>query len=244
MTKIGIAGYGEVGQALGKVYSTNNIDFAIQDKYKQIDDNFENIVILNICLPFIEKNSFVSIVEEYINNSTNLIIIHSTIGLGVVEKLKEKYPSLYIVHSPLRGVHPNLYEGLMKFKKFIGGDLESCKVANKHLSSLGMNTVITDSKTAVLSKLFSTTYYGLCIAFTEEMGQICDQVGANFEDIIDWNKDYNETYTKLGKQNVSRPILYRIPDKKIGGHCVVPNARILKNLFPNRNVFDLILKYS
>ena len=63
MTKIGIAGYGEVGQALGKVYSTNNIDFAIQDKYKQIDDNFENIVILNICLPFIEKNSFVYLIR-------------------------------------------------------------------------------------------------------------------------------------------------------------------------------------
>ena len=59
---------------------------------------------------------------------------------------------------------------------------------------------------------------------------------------------YNDGYKKLGVHNVQRPDLFRIPDGKvIGGHCVIPNAVLLKKMFPKSdavNAFDYILRYS
>ena len=96
------------------------------------------------------------------------------------------------------------------------------------------------------AKLLSTTYYGMCIAYTEEMGKMCDQTGADFDIVVeDWNNTYNEGYKKLNKPNVVRPVLFRIPDgQKIGGHCVVPNAILLKKMFPDLKVCDYILQFS
>jgi hypothetical protein len=42
--------------------------------------------------------------------------------------------------------------------------------------------------------------------------------------MTDFNKTYNAGYVL--KPNVIRPVLYA-PSGKIGGHCVVPNAKIL-----------------
>ena len=56
-----------------------------------------------------------------------------------------------------------------------------------------------------------------------------------------FNTSYNEGYKKLGKNNVVRPVLY--PTEKIGGHCVVPNAKILKD-YMNTKTIQSILEYE
>lgn len=78
------------------------------------------------------------------------------------------------------------------------------------------------------------------------MGEICDEYKADFNMIQEWNVTYNDSYKKLGKENVTRPILTRIPEsnKKIGGHCVVSNAIILKKMLKNFLPSEYILKYS
>jgi len=78
-----------------------------------------------------------------------------------------------------------------------------------------------------IGKLFSTSYYGLCIAWHREMKRMCDELGIRFEDAATrFNKVYNEGYSKF-KPTVIRPILIQ-PTEKIGGHCVVQNARLLE----------------
>jgi hypothetical protein len=74
------------------------------------------------------------------------------------------------------------------------------------------------------------------------MKKICDNLNVDFEEAVTkWNKDYNESYMKLGKGNVVRPVLY--PPNKIGGHCVIPNAKILKGV-TDSTAIDLLLEYS
>jgi UDP-N-acetyl-D-mannosaminuronate dehydrogenase len=231
--KIGIIGYGEVGQAISKFYKNPKI------KDLNRDDGLEGVEILHICIPWSEN--FVEIVKKEINKiNPKLTIIHSTVAPGTVKKIGGM-----VVHSPVRGVHPNLYEGIKVFVKYIGADDKKAgEAAKKHLESLGIKTkVFYPSTTTEIGKILDTTYYGLVIAWHGEMKKICDKFGVDFEKAVtDFNKTYNEGYKKLGKENVVRPVLYP-PENGIGGHCVVPNAEILKEYFKSEAI-DLILKYK
>jgi len=108
------------------------------------------------------------------------------------------------VHSPVRGVHPHLFEGIKTFVQYIGADNEETgKLAQEHLEGLGIKTeLLSSSAVTEIGKLFDTTYYGLCIAWHGEMKEICDQLGIDFdESVSNFNKTYNEGYQKLGMGN-------------------------------------------
>ena len=97
---------------------------------------------------------------------------------------------------------------------------------SKHFESLGIKTEIMKSPIETeLGKLFGTTYYGLCIAYHQEMERICKKFNADFKQAV---TRFNETYNdgcKIVNPNVVRPVLY---PGFIGGHCVMPNIGILK----------------
>ena len=247
--KIGILGFGEVGEAVFNVY-TNSGEFPlVNDPYKGRNDDLSIVNILNVCIPYTDEK-FIHTVSEFVKKCANieLVIIHSTIVLGVVESISDILEGVHIVHSPVRGVHPNLAEGIQTFVKYVGfskGNDDAGIAAKKHLETIGIKTTITTCTNTVLMKLLSTTYYGMCIAFTEDMGKLCDKESADFDMISDWNVTYNEGYKILGKPNVTRPILKRIKDgKTIGGHCVLPNAKLLKQMYPECTAWDYVLKYS
>ncbi len=243
--KIGIFGYGEIGSSIEKIYKDfDNYEIKIKDLER--DDGFESIEVLNACIPY--SKNFIKIVSEEIKKfNPKLTIIHSTMEpettLEISNLISEKYS---IVHSPVRGMHPNLYKGIKVFVKYIGGNTkESRNEAKKHLESLGINVKVFDkSTTTELGKLLDTTYYGLAIAWHGEMKKLCDKYKLNFEEVTtDFNKTYNEGYKKLGKDNVVRPVLFPPINNKIGGHCIITNAKILGENFDSK-ALDLIFKYS
>jgi len=236
-SKVGILGYGEVGQAIAKIYETAGIKPFIKDLNRS--DGLENCDILNICIPYRDE-SFIEITKKEISTSNaKLTIIHSTVAPGTTKKIGGN-----AVHSPVRGIHPHLHEGIMTFVKYIGAETEEIgNKAKEHLESLGIKTkIVMPAITSELAKLLDTTYYGLCIAWHGEMRKICDKEGVDFKKIADYNKDYNEGYAKLGKANVIRPVLYP-PEKEIGGHCVIQNAEILNKFYKSKAV-DLVLDYK
>jgi len=235
--KVGIFGYGEVGQAIAKFYK--------QAKIKDLnrDDGLKEVDILHICIPF--NDNFIKILKREIKEiKPKLTIIHSTITPLTTKKLVDATKAL-VVHSPVRGIHPNLYSGIKTFVKYIGcDDKKAGMLAKKHLEGLGIKTkVIQPSVATELGKLLSTSYYGLCIAWHGEMKEMCDKFGVDFEKAVTgFNKTYNRGYKKLKKSNVVRPVLFP-PEGPIGGHCINPNARILKKNFKSK-ALDLILKYD
>jgi UDP-N-acetyl-D-mannosaminuronate dehydrogenase len=237
--KIGIVGYGEIGSSIAKVYeSFSRFDIRIVDPFKNRNDDISEIEILNICIPFIDN--FVPVVQEYILNSNpKYTIIHSTVAPGTTKLIGGK-----VCHSPMRGLHPNLDLGMKTFLKYIGPeDQESAKMYQEHLDSLGIKSYICkDSKTTEYAKLLDTTYYGVCISFHSDVARLCENEQIDFEEVMTlYNQSYNEGYTKLGKLNVVRPVLYAT--KKIGGHCVLPNAKILK-YYMDTKIVNSILDYE
>ncbi len=229
---IGIVGYGQIGQAISKFYKNPKI----QNRTR--DDGFSNLDVLHVCIPFSPR--FVSIVRNAMHKGhPGITIIHSTVAVGTTKKIGGM-----VVHSPVRGVHPHLFEGIQTFVKFIGADNKiAARRAEHHLKSLGLRTkIFYPSKTTELGKLLDTTYYGLCIAFHGEMQRFCRKQGITFDDAVtEFNRTYNAGYKKLGMEHVIRPVL-RAPNPTIGGHCIIPNVQLLKKTLKSK-AFDLVLSY-
>lgn len=242
--RVGILGYGEIGSSLAKVYLKHS-DYELVIKDLDRDDGLYCLDVLNVCIPFKSSDQFVDAVCKQIAESNpKLTIIHSTVLPGTTNIISDVTESS-VVHSPVRGVHPNLYEGLMTFVKFIGADsVESEDEAIDHINSLGIETIgCSSSRTTELGKLLSTTYYGVVIAWHGEMKKICDEIGVSFDEAVTmFNETYNEGYTELGKENVIRPVLYP-PDGSIGGHCVLPNAKLLDGITLS-DAIRMVLKYE
>lgn len=238
--RIGILGYGEIGQAIAKFFKNPKV------KDLTRDDGLINLDVLHVCIPWSDK--FVDIVKKEIKNSNaKLTIIHSTVTPGTTKKLALSLPKGLgsVVHSPVRGVHPHLHKGIKTFVKYIGADdKKAARLAQNHLAGLKIKTkAFYPSVTTELGKLLDTTYYGLVIAWHGEKKRLTDKFGVNFDETVtDFNKTYNEGYAKLGKHNVIRPVLYP-PQGPIGGHCVVPNAKLLKKYITSKAI-DLILEYD
>jgi len=245
--KIGILGYGEVGKALYSCYRDAHgvyvgdvwcpydntlkdlAELALYDSNGPMDD-FNNISVLNVCIPWNE--TFISTVQNYIQSyRPSLVIIHSSVAPKTTQQLQGLFPFCHVVHSPIRGVHPQLHEGLKTFVKYVGCEThEAGTCTEEHFlkyTSIKNIKIMTPSINTELGKLLDTTYYGLCIAFHEDIKRLCDKEYANFDDVFThFNQTYNEGYMSLGKENVIRPVLYP-PNGHIGGHCVIPNSKIL-----------------
>jgi UDP-N-acetyl-D-mannosaminuronate dehydrogenase len=246
--KVGILGYGEIGGSLAKVYEDYPQKFEIAIKDLNRDDGLDNLSVLNICIPYNDK--FITIVtNQIVESNADLTIIHSTVLPGTTAKIKSMLSKKFkVVHSPVRGVHPELYEGIKTFVKFVGAEDDmSRRSAIRHLAKLDIKTEHCDnSVTTEIGKALSTTYYGVVIALHGEMSDFCSQVGANFDQAITrFNQTYNTGYSELGKDNLVRPVLY--PPKGsppfIGGHCVVSNAELLLEEFKSESL-NLIMKYK
>ena len=236
MQGIAIIGNGEIGSSLARVYQAKDIEPMIKDL--DLDTVDSKVKILNICLPYSVK--FVEITNAYIEEyQPEITIIHSTVPVGTTKELNGP-----CVHSPVRGVHPNLKQGIETFYKFIGyNNTQDLEVVKEHYRQLDIKWIeIENSDATELAKLTSTTYYGLCIAWHGEMKKMCDKHNIDFDVINKWTETYNSGYIELDMPGVVRPNLYP-PSNGIGGHCVIQNTELLLTQFESM-ALDLIVQYK
>ncbi|MEK7162807.1 MAG: hypothetical protein AAB696_00790 [Patescibacteria group bacterium] len=213
-----VIGAGEVGRSLFNVFKPYYNIF-LRDKNNDLDGKFD---IVHICYP--NTKNFIKITKDYIEKyQPKLVIIHSTISVGMTNKILTS-----AVHSPIRGLHPNLEKGIKTFIKYFGG--KKAKEAAKIFSDIGIKTqCFAKSETTELLKILDTTYYGWNIIFVKEVKRICDKMKLNFDEVYTIaNNDYNEGYKKLGKNNVIRPVL-KVMFGKIGGHCIIQNCDLFND---------------
>jgi UDP-N-acetyl-D-mannosaminuronate dehydrogenase len=110
-----------------------------------------------------------------------------------------------------------MLEELRLYTKFVGAiDPATAEQAAKHFESVGLKVKILSSPEATeLAKLTETTYFGLMIAWAQELERYCDQSGQDYGEIISF---YDEI-------KFFPPVKY-FPGV-IGGHCVMSNIGIL-----------------
>lgn len=208
-----IIGKGQTGIALYKVLE-KHYDTYIRGK-KPV--TIQGIRILHICYGWFPD--FIKETEKYIEQYLpNYTIIHSTVPVGTSRKCGA-------YHSPVRGIHPFLEEGIEAFVKYLAPPNEELK---QYFNRTGIKVMMVDEpEDTEAGKIWSTTQYGLFIALEKEIHRWCKKHGRDFNIVYtDFNKTYNEGYKKLGVKNVIRPILKQMRGK-IGGHCIIPNCELL-----------------
>jgi len=219
-----VIGLGEIGAPLLEivkgVYDAEGLDI----EPKEIHGAFD---VLHICFPYSEN--FVETTTNYINKfHPKLTIIESTVLPFTTNKIYEKTKTA-ICHSPVRGRKADGFKwGYFTYTKFIGpAKPEFGKMAEEYYQSLGFKTYLCNSPLEPeFMKVLNTTYYGLMIAWFQEIHRICKKFNLKEEEIIEFFR--TNTVDSGGKH--PRPVLY---PGVIRGHCVVPNAKLLNELYPS-----------
>lgn len=253
---VGILGNGEIGSSLHRVYQMAGYSkIIVRDPFVGLCSSLEKCNVVNICIPFFSLSEFITAIKELRLPDGCIIIIQSTIAMGSTDQIQKDLPSCVCVHSPVRGVHPNLTEGMLAFEKYVGvsdkyfTDKDITQCIYDHVLSLKMKPVMCRSKESELAKMVSTTLYGVNIAAITDVYKMCEKYDTDFGTVFTrWQTGYNKGYTDLGMQNVCRPVLTPVPEREdgkrvIGGHCVLPNCVILKNM-GDVDIADFVLRYS
>src|SRR5215472_12725563 len=209
-----IAGLGEVGKPLfelaSQFHNTVGVDLdPLQHPPQHVD-------VLHVCYPF-RIADFVGETARYIDVfKPALTIINSTIDCGTTRAVAQ-VTGAAVVHSPVRGKHARMLDELRSYVKFVGAiDPASGQKAAAHFQSLGLKTKVLSSPEATeLAKLTETTYFGLLIAWAQEVERYCDR----------FDQDYGEVASFWEEIKYLPPVTY-FPGI-IGGHCVLPNIEIL-----------------
>lgn len=213
--KVVVVGLGEIGKPLFNLISKRHeavgVDVAPVNRIEDVD-------VMHVCYPFQIKD-FGGETARYIDLfRPRLTIINSTVAVGTTRSVAERTGAA-VVNSPVRGKHARMTQELQSYTKFIGGmDRAASEEAARHFASFGLKTRILSSPEATeLAKLTETTYFGLMIAWAQEIERYCDQSG----------QDYGEVTSFYEEIKFFPPVKY-FPGI-IGGHCVMPNIKILRD---------------
>jgi len=221
-----VVGPGEVGKPLYELISKHHktVGLDISPPLEEIKD----VDVLHICFPFQIKD-FVGETARYGELfNPKLVIINSTVAVGTTRAVAER-TRIPVAFSPVRGKHARMLQDLQRYTKFVGAlDNASAEKAAAHFASLRLNTKILSTPEAVeIAKLTETTFFGLMIAWAQEVERYADQFGGSYEEIVSF-------YEEIG---FFPPVKY-FPGL-IGGHCVMPNIELLKR-FADSEILDAI----
>jgi len=212
-----VVGLGEVGRPLVEVlkraHRVEGVDLPASDVNVRVE-------FLHVCYPA-EIDDFVGVTAGYVRRyQPEIVVIHSTVPVGTTRKVGQAV-SVPVVHSPVRGKHARMVEELTRYVKFIGAeDPRAAERVAGHLEAAGVKVKTLGSPEATeLAKLTETTYFGLLIAFAQDVNRMARAVGVRYDDIV----AFYEEIAYL-------PRVAFFPGT-IGGHCVMPNITLLKRRF-------------
>lgn len=212
-----IVGLGEVGAALAEVIERRSPVLRHDIEPREFD---AAIGVMHVCIPFQSSAQFETAVCGYVQRfDPALTIVNSTVLPGTTSALARR-TGKPVVYSPVRGKHVRMAQDLVRYVKYVAAaDEEAAVRAQHHFESAGMKTRrMKKPETLELAKLGETTYFGVQIAFAQELDRYARRVGADYDEAI----NFFEEVDFLPRSRYFPGI--------IGGHCVIPNIQLLRKL--------------
>ena len=155
-------------------------------------------------IPYIEKGNTVIIESTIAPMSTDETIkpIFEKAGFTIGE-------DLYLAHCPERVLPGKIIEELIHNDRIIGGVTPECAVKASEVYGQFVEgaLMLTEAKTAELSKCMENTFRDVNIALANELAKICAEIDVNALDVI-------EMANKHPRVNLHSP------GPGVGGHCL------------------------
>ena len=156
------------------------------------------------------------------------LVIESTVSPGTIEKSvrpvleAEGRTDINLVHAPERIIPGNMVYELLHNNRTIGADDKAIgeKVAELYASFCQGEIVVTDIKTAEMTKVVENTFRAVNIAFANELAKICRHDGMDVYEII-----------KICNMHPRVNILQ--PGPGVGGHCISVDPWFLVGDYPS-----------
>jgi UDP-N-acetyl-D-mannosaminuronate dehydrogenase len=214
-----VIGLGEVGRPLLEIFERAERPVVGIDVDRVGLPDPGAVDVMHVCFPF-EIPDFVREVTDYIGLlEPRVTVINSTVAVGTTRQIHEGSGAA-IAHSPVRGKHVRMVEELGSYQKYVGGiDAATATHVAAHFDSLGLSPKIVSSpETSELAKLTETTYFGLLIAWAQEVERYCDTLGVDYDEVVSFYEEIR-FFPRV-----------RYTPGVIGGHCVMPNIEILSEL--------------
>lgn len=183
---------------------------------KQIDPKYV-IAAVNSVLDVCEKGT--------------ILAIESTVSPGTIDKfvrpiIKERGfkigEDIHLAHAPERIIPGNMIRELENNSRTIGADNKEVgeEVRSWYKSFCKGEIVVTDIKTAEMSKVVENTYRDINIAFANELSRICRREGMDVYELI-------RIANKHPRVNILNP------GPGVGGHCISVDPWFLVGDYPD-----------
>ncbi|MBA4376809.1 MAG: hypothetical protein C0401_11655 [Anaerolinea sp.] len=214
-----VVGLGEIGKPLREV---------LEQAYPVIGRDIDTVEIpgkigvLHVCYPN-QVGDFVETTVNYIKQyQPELTIVHSTLVPGTMQRIFDRVGGL-VAYSPIRGKHTRMRQELMHYTKFIAGTTpEAGERGVEYLAGAGFKVrQVSTCESLELAKIIETTYFGLLIAWAQEVERYCAALGAN----------YDEAMMLTEEVNYLPPVVFQ--PGFIGGHCIMSNIQLLETVYPS-----------
>ena len=217
--------------ALFKEAQKNHISFTT--KYQST-----NLYIITVPTPYIDTSKkldptfVIKAVKQTLEvcDRGSIIVIESTIAPGsidqyirpiMVERGLQIGHDIHLVHAPERIIPGNMIYELENNSRTIGADdLEIAKkIKNIYESFCHAEIVLTDIRSAEMSKVVENTFRDVNIAFANELAKICRESNLDVYEII-------RIANKHPRVNILQP------GPGVGGHCISVDPWFLVGDYP------------
>lgn len=152
-----------------------------------------------------------------------IIIIESTVSPGTIDKYIRPivYKKIHLVHAPERIIPGNMIYELIHNSRVIGADYDEIgkKVKNVYEAFCQGEIVVTDIRTAEMTKIVENTYRDINIAFANELAKIC-------------RSDDMDVYEIIKIANMHPRVNILQPGPGVGGHCISVDPWFLVGDYP------------
>lgn len=157
-----------------------------------------------------------------------VLVIESTISPGTTDKAVRPVieqagrTDLQLVHAPERIIPGNMVYELLHNNRTIGADNKETgeRVKSLYASFCEGEIVVTDIRTAEMTKVVENTYRAVNIAFANELAKICHHDGMDVYEII-----------RICNMHPRVNILQ--PGPGVGGHCISVDPWFLVGDYPS-----------
>lgn len=160
-----------------------------------------------------------------------ILVIESTISPGTIDKyirpeIEKRNrvigKDIHLVHAPERIIPGNMIFELENNPRTIGADskLIADKVKNVYSTFCKSEIILTDIKSAEMSKVVENTYRDVNIAYANELAKIC-------------REDNMDVYEIIRIANMHPRVNILQPGPGVGGHCISVDPWFLVGDYPD-----------